>query len=62
MLDQSGLAGPADAAILGSEADLERALRELEEAGVTQFNASCYPADPGAGERTRAFLASLAST
>jgi alkanesulfonate monooxygenase SsuD/methylene tetrahydromethanopterin reductase-like flavin-dependent oxidoreductase (luciferase family) len=61
MLDESALAGPADAAILGSEADLERALRELREAGATQFNATCYPADPGAVERTRAFLASLAS-
>jgi alkanesulfonate monooxygenase SsuD/methylene tetrahydromethanopterin reductase-like flavin-dependent oxidoreductase (luciferase family) len=61
MLDESGLDGPADAAIVGDEATLERGLRELEEAGVTNFNASCYPADPGAVERTRRFLASLAS-
>jgi F420-dependent oxidoreductase-like protein len=61
MLDASGLDGPADAAMVGDEATLERGLRELQEAGVTQFNASCYAADPGAIERTRAYLASLAS-
>lgn len=62
MLDASGLAGPADAAIVGDEAALEQGLRELAEAGATLFHASCFAADEGAIERTRAFLASLTPT
>ena len=60
MLDASGLSGAADAAIIGNEAELERSLRALAEAGTTLFHASCFPADDGATERTREFLASLA--
>lgn len=59
MLDESGLSGPAQAAMVGDEAALRAQLKELEEAGVTHFNASCYAADDGAVERTRQFLASL---
>ena len=61
MLDQSGLAGPAEAAIVGDEAALRAQFKELEEAGVTHFNASCYDVGTGSVERTRAFLADIAN-
>ncbi len=60
MLDASGLSGPADAAIVGDEATVERQLLELAEAGATRFHATCFAADDGAIDRTRSFLASLA--
>jgi alkanesulfonate monooxygenase SsuD/methylene tetrahydromethanopterin reductase-like flavin-dependent oxidoreductase (luciferase family) len=60
MLDESGLTGPAQAAMVGDEAALRAQLKELEDAGVTHFNASCYDVGPGSVERTRAFLASMA--
>jgi len=60
MLDRQGAATPADAALIGDEAALDAALRELEESGVTQFNGA--PFDDGAGSvaRTHAFLAERA--
>lgn len=60
MLDRQGAATPADAALIGGEAALDAALRELEESGVTQFNGA--PFDDGAGSvaRTHAFLAERA--
>jgi alkanesulfonate monooxygenase SsuD/methylene tetrahydromethanopterin reductase-like flavin-dependent oxidoreductase (luciferase family) len=46
-------------AIVGSEAEVEARLRELADAGVTDFNASPFPVDgdPGAVRRTVEFLA-----
>jgi F420-dependent oxidoreductase-like protein len=58
MLDREGAAGPGDVAIVGSESDLRTGLRQLAEAGVTDFAASVYPADGDAVERTTAFLES----
>jgi F420-dependent oxidoreductase-like protein len=60
MLDESGLAGPGEAGIFGDEAALDRGLRELEEAGVSHFNASAFPAGPGSMERTREYMAARA--
>ncbi len=57
LLDEAGLSGPGDAAIVGDEATIERALGELEEAGVTLFNVTAYECEPGAIERTRQFFA-----
>lgn len=59
VLDVEGAAGPADVAIVGSEAEVEARLRELADAGVTDFNASPFPVDgdPGAVRRTVEFLA-----
>ena len=59
VLDVEGAAGPADVAIVGSEAEVEARLRELAAAGVTDFNASPFPVDgdPGAVRRTVEFLA-----
>ncbi len=62
MLDIEGAGGPADIAILGNEAEVERQLKELAAAGATDFAAALYPtgSDPDAEmERTRALLKSL---
>lgn len=63
MLDQEGAEGPADVALAGGEAELEKALAGLADAGVTDFNAVVIPHgdDPGASaRRTWDFLAALA--
>lgn len=62
ILDVEGAAGPADIAIVGPESDVEAQLRRLAAAGVTDLNASPFYVkdDPGAVDRTRAFLAELA--
>jgi 5,10-methylenetetrahydromethanopterin reductase len=57
MLDREGAAGPADVAIAGDERALEAGLRRLEEAGVTDFCAAAFDAEPGAAARTAEFLA-----
>lgn len=58
MLDREGAEGPGDVALLGDEGELRGALRRLADAGVTDFAASCYPAEEGAVARTRDFLQS----
>jgi 5,10-methylenetetrahydromethanopterin reductase len=60
MLDEGGSATPGDAALAGDEAALDRALDELEEAGVTTFNASPFDAGPGSIDRTREYFADRA--
>ncbi len=63
MLDHEGASGPADVAIFGSEAEIEKALSGLASAGVTDFNAAIMPCgdDPAAStQRTFAFLAEIA--
>jgi 5,10-methylenetetrahydromethanopterin reductase len=57
MLDREGAAGPADVAIAGDERALEAGLRRLEDAGVTDFCAAAFDAEPGAAARTTEFLA-----
>jgi F420-dependent oxidoreductase-like protein len=57
MLDREGAEGPADVAILGSEAEVGAALDELEAAGVTDLNASILTTDADERERTLALLA-----
>ncbi|MGI8927015.1 MAG: TIGR03564 family F420-dependent LLM class oxidoreductase [Tepidiformaceae bacterium] len=61
-LDRGGAAGPADVAIVGSEAEVERQLRALAAIGVTDLNASPFAVegDDGVRDRTYALLASLA--
>jgi hypothetical protein len=58
MLDREGAAGPADVAIAGDERTLEGALRGLADAGVTDFCAAVFEAEPGCAARTTEFLAS----
>lgn len=62
MLDRQGAPTPADAALIGDEAALDRALRELEESGVTQFNGALFDDGAGSVPRTHAFLAERART
>ena len=58
MLDREGAEGPADVAIVGDDATVEKQVRALADAGVTEYVASIY----GSREersRTRALLKSL---
>lgn len=63
-LDRGGAEGPADIAIVGSEDDVVRQLRELAAIGVTDINATPFrvQGDPEAPRRTVEFLAGLAKT
>ena len=62
MLDKEGAAGPADVAVVGDEASVERQIRDIASAGATDFLAAAFPADADASAsiaRTRALLKSL---
>ncbi|MCC6381273.1 MAG: TIGR03564 family F420-dependent LLM class oxidoreductase [Dehalococcoidia bacterium] len=63
-LDRGGAEGPADIAIVGSEEDVVRQLRELAGLGVTDVNATPFrvQGDPEAPRRTVEFLAGLAKS
>jgi F420-dependent oxidoreductase-like protein len=56
MLDREGASGPADIALVGDEHSLDAALDELEEIGVTDFDATLVPVDDGAESRTLDYL------
>lgn len=58
MLDREGYAGPQDAAIIGDEATVRDRLAELEAAGVDEYVAAVFAADPEVRARTRAYLRS----
>jgi F420-dependent oxidoreductase-like protein len=62
VMERGGLAQPSDAAILGDENAVARALAGLAGIGVTDFNAVLFsvPGDEGAPARTQALLAALA--
>jgi F420-dependent oxidoreductase-like protein len=62
MLDREGAAGPADVAIVGNEAQVERQIRDVASAGATDFVAPMFPTGPdtrASFARTRALLKSL---
>jgi alkanesulfonate monooxygenase SsuD/methylene tetrahydromethanopterin reductase-like flavin-dependent oxidoreductase (luciferase family) len=62
MLDKEGAAGPADVAIVGDEASVEKQIRAVASAGATDFDAAIFPVGPDAAAsiaRTRALLKSL---
>jgi F420-dependent oxidoreductase-like protein len=62
MLDKEGAGGPADVAIVGTEAQVEQQIRGVASAGATDLLAPIFPAGPDARasmERTRALLKSL---
>ena len=42
MLDAEGASGPGDVAIVGDEETVAAAVREMADAGVTEFNAACF--------------------
>jgi F420-dependent oxidoreductase-like protein len=56
MLDREGAANPGDVALVGDESQLRAELGRLADAGVTDFSASCFPADEGAVRRSLEFL------
>lgn len=43
MLDREGAAGPADVAVVGNEADVERQIRAIADTGATDFGVWTYP-------------------
>ena len=62
MLDKEGAAGPADVAIVGDEASVEKQIRALASVGVTDFVAPIYATGADREDsvaRTRALLKSL---
>ncbi|WP_328394753.1 LLM class F420-dependent oxidoreductase [Nocardia sp. NBC_00416] len=60
MMDREGAAGPADLAIIGSEEQVADRVREVFEAGATEFVGSVFAGGADA-QRTRALLAGLAT-
>jgi F420-dependent oxidoreductase-like protein len=58
MLDREGAEGPADVAIVGDEATVEKRVRALADAGVTEFVASIFGSREER-DRTRALLKSM---
>ena len=58
MLDREGAEGPADVAIVGDDATVEKGVRALAEAGVTEYVASIYRSREERA-RTRALLKSM---
>lgn len=62
MLNKEGASGPADVAIVGTEAEVEKGIRAVALAGATEFAVAAYPVgdDPAASlARTRACVKSL---
>ena len=52
MLDREGAAGPADVAIVGTEAEVAAALARLDDGGVTEFSAVIAAPTPQDRQRT----------
>lgn len=58
MFDREGVVDPAEVAVFGDEAALDRALRQLEDAGATDFGAQVVSVEPGSATRTLDYLES----
>ena len=61
MLEREGVGGPADVALVGDEAALETGLRQLRDAGATDFLAQIMSSGPGSATRTFEYLATCTS-
>jgi 5,10-methylenetetrahydromethanopterin reductase len=59
MLDREGYNSPADAAVIGDEAEVEHQIRCLFDSGIDELLAVPFEAEPGGVERTVALLASM---
>ena len=59
MLDREGAAGPADIAVVGSEAEVQDRIGRLADIGVTDFAAVLFPGTPDEAARTRAAVTGL---
>lgn len=62
ILDIGGAPGPADAAIVGPEAEVEAEIRRLFDAGATDVWAAAFPVNDDTRGRTRALLKQLAQS
>jgi F420-dependent oxidoreductase-like protein len=56
MMNREGVSGPADLAIVGTEAEVRDQLANLRSIGVTDFNAGLFSPDPEELARTHAVL------
>jgi alkanesulfonate monooxygenase SsuD/methylene tetrahydromethanopterin reductase-like flavin-dependent oxidoreductase (luciferase family) len=62
VLEKEGATGPKDVVIAGSEAEVEKQIRDIASAGATEFGAAMFPVgdDPKASlSRTRDLLKGL---
>ena len=59
MLDREGAPGPADVAIVGTEAEVAAGIRRVADAGATDFAAAEFAVAPDEKTRTRELLRSL---
>ena len=62
MLDQEGVVGPKDVALIGTEDHIRARISELADIGVSDLNAYTFSADPEEDLRTRALLRDMASS
>ncbi|MGE0622030.1 MAG: TIGR03564 family F420-dependent LLM class oxidoreductase [Pseudomonadales bacterium] len=62
MFDREGVDGPADLAIVGSEAAVTDGIRAMAESGVTDFAVSEFYRNPSEREHTRALLKRLVAS
>jgi alkanesulfonate monooxygenase SsuD/methylene tetrahydromethanopterin reductase-like flavin-dependent oxidoreductase (luciferase family) len=58
MLDREGAGGPADVAIVGTEAEVKAKVRRLADIGTTDFCGAPF----GTAEQIKASIGALAST
>lgn len=61
MLDAEGAKGPADVAIMGDETAVTAGVQRMADAGVTEFNASCF-GDADTIRRTTSLLQEIGSS
>ena len=59
MLDREGAQGPADVAIVGTEAEVAAGIQRVADAGATDFAAAEFATTPDEKTRTRELLRSL---
>jgi F420-dependent oxidoreductase-like protein len=59
MLDREGVAGPAEAALIGNAAEVEDRLGAIADAGATEFSAVEFTRNPDEAAATRALLVRL---
>ncbi len=56
MMNREGVDGPGGLAIVGTEAEVRDQVKELQDIGVTDFNAGVFTSDPEEVARTQAVL------
>ena len=61
MMDLEGVPDPGGLAIVGNETEVRDRIKELEDIGVTDFNAGVFAANPDEAERTKTVLSEWTS-